>query len=212
MSIAPKVRRNSWLAPAARGRAAAEHRRSRARQSRCRDRRARLHHGGRQIAHQCPRYLRARRLQRARRVHPHRLQRFRDRGGEPARRRGPPRHRPAHGLCALHRSTAGPLRHDRGRGAQIRPSRADRHDADGGCEPRLREGRDRRLHEDPGGQGNEAVFGRALLGLNGDEIVHTILDQMYAKTPYTVMARATHIHPTVTELLPTMLQELRELD
>ena len=76
------------LASAARGRAAAEHRRSRPRQSRRRDRRARLHHGGRPIAHQCRGHLRARRLQRARRVHPHRLQRFRDRGGEPARRRG----------------------------------------------------------------------------------------------------------------------------
>jgi len=55
-------------------------------------------------------------------------------------------------------------------------------------------------------------LGAALFGLNGDEIVHTILDQMYAKAPYSVMARAVHIHPTVTELLPTMLQELRELE
>ena len=55
-------------------------------------------------------------------------------------------------------------------------------------------------------------LGASFLGLNGDEIVHTVLDQMYAKTPYTVMARAMHIHPTVTELLPTMLQELRELE
>jgi pyruvate/2-oxoglutarate dehydrogenase complex dihydrolipoamide dehydrogenase (E3) component len=55
-------------------------------------------------------------------------------------------------------------------------------------------------------------LGASLLGLNGDEIVHTILDQMYAKAPYSVMARAMHIHPTVTELLPTMLQELRELE
>jgi len=55
-------------------------------------------------------------------------------------------------------------------------------------------------------------LGASLFGLNGDEIVHTILDQMYAKAPYTVMARAGHIHPTVTELLPTMLQELRELE
>lgn len=54
-------------------------------------------------------------------------------------------------------------------------------------------------------------LGASFLGLNGDEIVHTILDQMYGKVPYTVMARAMHIHPTVSELLPTMLQELREL-
>jgi pyruvate/2-oxoglutarate dehydrogenase complex dihydrolipoamide dehydrogenase (E3) component len=55
-------------------------------------------------------------------------------------------------------------------------------------------------------------LGASLFGLNGDEIVHTILDQMYGKVPATVMARATHIHPTVTELLPTMVQELRELE
>ena len=55
-------------------------------------------------------------------------------------------------------------------------------------------------------------LGAALFGLNGDEIIHTVLDQMYAKAPYTVVARAMHIHPTVAELLPTMLQELRELE
>jgi pyruvate/2-oxoglutarate dehydrogenase complex dihydrolipoamide dehydrogenase (E3) component len=55
-------------------------------------------------------------------------------------------------------------------------------------------------------------LGASLLGLNGDEIVHTILDQMYGKVPSTVMARAMHIHPTVTEFLPVMLQELRDLE
>jgi len=55
-------------------------------------------------------------------------------------------------------------------------------------------------------------LGASFFGLNGDEIVHTVLDQMYAKAPYSVMARAMHIHPTVTELLPSMLQELRELN
>jgi pyruvate/2-oxoglutarate dehydrogenase complex dihydrolipoamide dehydrogenase (E3) component len=55
-------------------------------------------------------------------------------------------------------------------------------------------------------------LGASFFGLNGDEIIHTVLDQMYAKAPYTVMARAVHIHPTVTELLPTMLGELRELE
>jgi pyruvate/2-oxoglutarate dehydrogenase complex dihydrolipoamide dehydrogenase (E3) component len=50
-----------------------------------------------------------------------------------------------------------------------------------------------------------------LLGLNGDEIVHTLLDVMYAKAPYTVIARAVHIHPTVTEWLPTLLQDLKPL-
>jgi pyruvate/2-oxoglutarate dehydrogenase complex dihydrolipoamide dehydrogenase (E3) component len=55
-------------------------------------------------------------------------------------------------------------------------------------------------------------LGASFFGLNGDEIIHTVLDQMYAKAPYTVMARAVHIHPTVTELLPTMLGELRDLE
>jgi pyruvate/2-oxoglutarate dehydrogenase complex dihydrolipoamide dehydrogenase (E3) component len=55
-------------------------------------------------------------------------------------------------------------------------------------------------------------LGASFLGLNGDEVIHAVLDQMYAKAPYTVMQRAMHIHPTVTELLPTMLQELRELN
>jgi pyruvate/2-oxoglutarate dehydrogenase complex dihydrolipoamide dehydrogenase (E3) component len=55
-------------------------------------------------------------------------------------------------------------------------------------------------------------LGASFLGLNGDEVVHTVLDQMYAGAPYTVMQRAMHIHPTVTELLPTMLGELRELE
>jgi len=59
---------------------------------------------------------------------------------------------------------------------------------------------------------SKQFLGASLFGLNGDEIVHTILDQMYAEAPCTVMARAMHIHPTVTELLPTMLQELRELE
>jgi pyruvate/2-oxoglutarate dehydrogenase complex dihydrolipoamide dehydrogenase (E3) component len=55
-------------------------------------------------------------------------------------------------------------------------------------------------------------LGASFLGLNGDEVIHTVLDQMYAKVPYTVIQRAIHIHPTVTELLPTMLGELRELE
>ena len=45
----------------------------------------------------------------------------------------------------------------------------------------------------------------------GDEVIHTLIDLMYAKAPYTVMQRAVHIHPTVSELLPTMLGELKPL-
>jgi pyruvate/2-oxoglutarate dehydrogenase complex dihydrolipoamide dehydrogenase (E3) component len=53
------------------------------------------------------------------------------------------------------------------------------------------------------------ILGAAILGVGGDEAVHCILDVMYAKAPYTVMQRAVHIHPTVCELIPTMLGELQ---
>ena len=52
------------------------------------------------------------------------------------------------------------------------------------------------------------ILGAAILGPGGDEIVHCVLDLMYANVPYTVMQRAVHIHPTVAELIPTMLGEL----
>jgi len=56
------------------------------------------------------------------------------------------------------------------------------------------------------------ILGAAILGTGGDEAVHSILDVMYAKRPYTVIQRAMHIHPTVSELIPTMLGELKPLE
>jgi pyruvate/2-oxoglutarate dehydrogenase complex dihydrolipoamide dehydrogenase (E3) component len=56
---------------------------------------------------------------------------------------------------------------------------------------------------------SKAILGAAILGVGGDEAVHGILDMMYAKAPYTTLQRAVHIHPTVSELIPTMLGELR---
>jgi pyruvate/2-oxoglutarate dehydrogenase complex dihydrolipoamide dehydrogenase (E3) component len=56
------------------------------------------------------------------------------------------------------------------------------------------------------------ILGAAILGLSGDEAVHTLLDVMYARQPYTVISRAVHIHPTVAELIPTVLQDLRPLE
>jgi pyruvate/2-oxoglutarate dehydrogenase complex dihydrolipoamide dehydrogenase (E3) component len=53
------------------------------------------------------------------------------------------------------------------------------------------------------------ILGAAILGVGGDEAIHSILDVMYAKAPYTVIQRAVHIHPTVSELIPTMLGELQ---
>jgi pyruvate/2-oxoglutarate dehydrogenase complex dihydrolipoamide dehydrogenase (E3) component len=56
------------------------------------------------------------------------------------------------------------------------------------------------------------LLGAAILGIEGDEVVHSILDMMYAGAPYTVLLRAVHIHPTVTELVPTMLNNLTPLE
>ena len=53
------------------------------------------------------------------------------------------------------------------------------------------------------------ILGAAILGVGGDEVVHVLLDVMYAKAPYTVVQRAMHIHPTVSEFLPTVLAKLQ---
>ena len=58
---------------------------------------------------------------------------------------------------------------------------------------------------------SKEILGAAILGVTGDEVIHSILDVMYAKAPYTTISRAMHIHPTVSELLPTLLQELKPL-
>jgi len=53
------------------------------------------------------------------------------------------------------------------------------------------------------------ILGAAILGTGGDEIIHVLLDVMYAKAPYTVVQRAMHIHPTVAEYFPTVLSNLQ---
>ena len=58
---------------------------------------------------------------------------------------------------------------------------------------------------------SKEILGGAVLGPGGDEVIHCILDLMLAKAPYTVLQRAMHIHPTVSELLPTILQSLQPL-
>jgi pyruvate/2-oxoglutarate dehydrogenase complex dihydrolipoamide dehydrogenase (E3) component len=58
---------------------------------------------------------------------------------------------------------------------------------------------------------SKQILGASILGLAGDEAIHCILDLMYAKAPYTVMQRAMHIHPTVSEFIPTMMGELKPL-
>lgn len=56
------------------------------------------------------------------------------------------------------------------------------------------------------------ILGAAILGIEGDEAIHCILDVMYAKAPYTVIQRAVHIHPTVSELIPTVLGSLQPME
>jgi len=58
---------------------------------------------------------------------------------------------------------------------------------------------------------SKQILGATILGTGGDEVIHCVLDVMYARAPCTVMQRAVHIHPTVSELIPTMLGELRPL-
>jgi pyruvate/2-oxoglutarate dehydrogenase complex dihydrolipoamide dehydrogenase (E3) component len=55
----------------------------------------------------------------------------------------------------------------------------------------------------------ERILGAAILGTGGDEVIHSILDVMYATAPYSLIQRAMHIHPTVSELIPTMLGDLK---
>ncbi|MDH6232542.1 pyruvate/2-oxoglutarate dehydrogenase complex dihydrolipoamide dehydrogenase (E3) component [Mesorhizobium soli] len=58
---------------------------------------------------------------------------------------------------------------------------------------------------------SKEILGASILGTGGDEAIHCILDVMYAKAPYTTIQRAVHIHPTVSELIPTILGELKPL-
>jgi len=58
---------------------------------------------------------------------------------------------------------------------------------------------------------SKLILGASLLGVECDEVIHSLLDIMYAKAPYMVIQRAVHIHPTVSELIPTLLGDLKPL-
>ena len=58
----------------------------------------------------------------------------------------------------------------------------------------------------------EQIIGAAILGIGGDEVIHLFIDTMYAQKPYHVIKSAVHVHPTVAELIPTMLQDLKPLN
>ena len=59
---------------------------------------------------------------------------------------------------------------------------------------------------------SKRILGAALLGIEGDEAIHALIDLMYADAPYTTIQRAMHIHPTVSELIPTLLEGLKPLE
>ena len=56
---------------------------------------------------------------------------------------------------------------------------------------------------------SKEILGAAVFGTGGDEVIHCVLDAMYAKAPYSLLKRAMHIHPTVAEFIPTLLGELK---
>ncbi|MGH8706561.1 MAG: pyruvate/2-oxoglutarate dehydrogenase complex dihydrolipoamide dehydrogenase, partial [Burkholderiales bacterium] len=96
-------------------------------------------------------------------------------------------------------------------------ARASGHRILAGKMPMTRVGRAREAGETQGcmkvlvDADSQALLGASLLGLGADEIVHSLLDVMYANKPYTTIQRAVHIHPTVSELLPTLLGSLAPL-
>ena len=59
--------------------------------------------------------------------------------------------------------------------------------------------------------GTKEFLGASFLGTSGDEAIHCILDAMYAKAPYTVLRHAMHIHPTIAEFIPSILDDLTPL-
>ena len=61
-------------------------------------------------------------------------------------------------------------------------------------------------------QESKKILGATILGTGGDEAIHCILDIMYSGRPYTTLQRAMHIHPTVSELIPTVLGDLKPLE
>ena len=84
--------------------------------------------------------------------------------------------------------------------------------------PMQRVGRAREMGETQGfmkvlvDAGSGQLLGASILGHNGDEVVHALLTLMVAGQPFSAMARSMHIHPTVSELLPTLLQQLKPLE
>ncbi len=58
----------------------------------------------------------------------------------------------------------------------------------------------------------QLILGACFFGVEADEAIHCITDTMYARRPYTTITHAVHIHPTVSELIPTVLEDLKPLE
>ncbi|KAI1697994.1 pyridine nucleotide-disulfide oxidoreductase domain-containing protein [Ditylenchus destructor] len=84
-----------------------------------------------------------------------------------------------------------------------------------GTRPMTRVGRAVEKGEDKGfikilvDQETQAILGASILGVDGDEAIHSLLDVTVSKRPYTEVMNGVRIHPTVSELLPTVLQIAR---
>ena len=95
----------------------------------------------------------------------------------------------------------------RKRGRRALVTRADMADVSRAYEKGETEGFMKILVDAESGQ----ILGASFLGQSGDEAIHCVLDTMYAKAPYTTLQRAVHIHPTISEWIPTMLGDLAPL-
>ena len=142
-------------------------------------------------------------------LHAHRVQRLRDRGRQPpdGEHRRVSTAIPAYALFID--PPLGRAGKSRDRSARERPATAGRPAPDDPRRPRHREGRHARLHEGRRRRGDAQDPRRRDPGTGGDEAIHGILDVMNAGSPYDALQRAVPIHPTVSELIPTMLGELK---
>ena len=79
--------------------------------------------------------------------------------------------------------------------------------------PRGRKGRDAGLHEGRSVDAEtQAILGAAILGIGGDEAIHGIIDMMSVGATATQLRHTVPIHPTVSELIPTLLADARATD
>ena len=133
------------------------------------------------------------------RVYAYLVQRFRNCGGRPPRSGYPPSERPHYGLRLVYRPTTGRagMTEMVGKRPMSKVSRAIEKGETSGFMNVIVDAETRR------------ILRAAVLGTGGDEVIHSILDVMYAEAPYSLIQRAVHIHPTLSELIPTMLGELQ---